>query len=208
MTSGTGTGFRVPQDCLRDHNLQATAMRQSKWSYRADFALYPLMVGAAGMQALADAGSTQFEAGIAAAFTGLFAWTAIEYGLHRWVLHRVQPFKRMHEAHHANPTAFIGTPTWLSAALFLGTWAALTAELSRSVAGGLAAGLMLGYVVYTAVHDAVHHLRARPGSWLQRAKLRHALHHRPGSQSNFGVSTALWDKVMGTAVKPHENPAR
>lgn len=182
-------------------------MQLSKWSYRADFVVYPLMVGAAGMQSLAHAGRTQIEMGIGAACVGLFAWTALEYGLHRWVLHRVQPFKRMHEAHHANPAAFIGTPTWFSAALFLAAWAALAAELSRSVAAGLAAGLMLGYLVYTLVHDAAHHRRARPGSWLQRAKLRHALHHRPGSRSNFGVSTGLWDKMMGSAGTARESPA-
>jgi sterol desaturase/sphingolipid hydroxylase (fatty acid hydroxylase superfamily) len=183
-------------------------MQLSKWSYRADFAVYPLLVGAAGMQALAHAGRTQIEAGIVAGLAGLFAWTAIEYGLHRWVLHRIEPFKRMHDAHHASPSAFIGTPTWFSAALFLAAWAVLAAELPRSVAAGLAAGLMLGYLAYTLIHDAVHHRRARPGSWLQRAKLRHALHHRPGSQSNFGVSTGLWDRVMGTADTAGENPAR
>lgn len=180
-------------------------MQLSKWSYRADFVFYPLLVGAAGAQAMAHASRTQIEAGIAAAFAGAFAWTAIEYALHRWLLHRVQPFKRMHDAHHANPGAFIGTPTWLSAALFLGVWAALAAGLPRPVAAGLSAGLMLGYLAYTAVHDAVHHRRARPGSWLQRAKLRHALHHRPGSRSNFGVSTGLWDRVAGTA---RTTPAR
>jgi sterol desaturase/sphingolipid hydroxylase (fatty acid hydroxylase superfamily) len=175
-------------------------MKLSKWSYRADFAVYPPMVGAAAVQSLAHAGRVQFETGLAAAAVGVFAWTAIEYALHRWVLHRIEPFRRMHAAHHEKPTAFIGTPVWLSAALFLGTWATLAAEFPRSVSGGLAAGLMLGYLAYTAIHDAVHHRRARPGSWLQRTKLRHALHHRPGPGANFGVSTALWDRVMGTAA--------
>lgn len=193
----------APQDCELVHNVQATAMQLNKWSYRADFVVYPVLAGAAGIQALTHAEPVQLVSVIAAACTGLFAWTAIEYLLHRWVLHRVQPFKRMHDAHHANPTALIGTPTWLSAALFLGTWAALTAELPHHVAGGLAAGLMLGYLVYTAAHDAVHHLHTRPQSWLHRTQLRHALHHQPGSQSNFGVSTGLWDRLMGSAHKAH-----
>lgn len=181
-------------------------MQLSKWSYRADFVLYPLLVGAAGIQTVAHASRTQIESGIAAAVAGWLAWTALEYGLHRWVLHQVQPFKRMHEAHHTNPTAYIGTPAWLSAALFLAAWAALAAELSRPVAAGLAAGSMMGYLVYTAVHDAVHHRRAGPRSWLHRAKLRHALHHRPGAWSNYGVSTALWDRLAGTATTVRGQP--
>jgi sterol desaturase/sphingolipid hydroxylase (fatty acid hydroxylase superfamily) len=173
-------------------------MHLSKWSYRADFAVYPVLVALSAGLALAHATRREGEAALAACVAGVVLWTAIEYALHRWVLHRLPPFKRLHDAHHANPSAFVGTPTWLSAPLFLGAWAALAAELSRSVAGGLAAGLMLGYLVYAAIHDAVHHRRARPGSWLHCAKLRHALHHRPASPLNFGVSTSLWDKVMGT----------
>lgn len=174
-------------------------MQLSKWSYRADFVVYPMLIGTTALDSLAGAGRPPYLAGLVAAGAGLCAWSVIEYGMHRWVLHRVQPFKRMHEAHHANPSAFIGTPVWLSAPLFLGAWAALAVAFPRSVAGGVAAGLMLGYLIYTAIHDAVHHLRTRPGTWLHQAKLRHALHHRPASQSNFGVSTAVWDRVMRTA---------
>ena len=173
-------------------------MRLSSWGYHADFFVYPALIAASASWALwhqpAHATGHWFEA----VGLGLLAWTAIEYVLHRWVLHRVPPFNRLHGMHHAHPGALIGTPTWLSTSLFLTLWAALGHEASAPVAGGLATGLMTGYLAYALVHDAVHHRRARPRSWLYRAKLRHARHHRTGSNSDFGVSTGFWDGVLRT----------
>lgn len=174
-------------------------MQLGKWSYRADFAVYPVLVTTSASMAMAHATRTQGEAGMAALLAGVLVWTLIEYALHRWVLHRLQPFKRLHDAHHASPSGLIGTPTWLSAALFMALWSVLAAAAPRAVAGGLIAGLMLGYLAYTLLHDALHHRRARPGSWLHRAKLRHARHHRAGASTDFGVSTGLWDRIGRTA---------
>lgn len=173
-------------------------MQLSKWSYRADLAVYPVLVAASLTVGLVHATRAQGEAGMVALLCGLMLWTLIEYALHRWVLHRLPPFKRLHDAHHAKPSAFIGTPTWLSAGLFAALAAALAADMPRAIAGGLVAGLMLGYLAYVGLHDALHHLRARPGSWLHHAKLRHARHHRPGAGTDFGVSTALWDRLFAT----------
>jgi sterol desaturase/sphingolipid hydroxylase (fatty acid hydroxylase superfamily) len=105
---------------------------------------------------------------------------------------------RLHALHHEHPAALIGTPTWLSAGLFFGLWIALGREVPVPIADGLVAGLMAGYLFYAVVHDAVHHRRARSGSWLHRAKRRHAQHHRAGPAAEFGVSTPLWDSVFGT----------
>lgn len=178
-------------------------MQLSKWAYHADFVVYPVLVGAAFLHALRHMahGGGPWLAAIA---VGLLTWTFIEYAVHRWVLHRVPPFRRLHAAHHARPHALIGTPTWLSAALFLGVWLVMAQTMAASKADGLAAGLMMGYTVYFVVHDAVHHRKARPGSWLHRTKERHALHHRPEAHGNFGVSTGLWDAVLGTGsgVRP------
>ena len=183
------------------HSLTA-AMQLSRWSYRADFVVYPLLVALAVWLPWAHATRLQAQAGVAAMAFGWLCWTGIEYSLHRWLLHRVQPFKRLHDAHHASPSACIGTPTWLSAPLFLGVWAALAAELPHALAAGFAGGLMLGYLLYALVHDAVHHRRAKPGSWLHNAKLRHARHHRPSARTDFGVSTGVWDRGFATASAP------
>ena len=92
-------------------------------------------------------------------------------------------------------------------ALFLALWAGLALEASTFVAGGLTTGLMIGYLAYAAVHDAVHHRRARPGSWLYHAKLRHARHHRAEASSEFGVSSGVWDAVLRTTSHPSHQTA-
>lgn len=183
-------------------------MQLSTWGYRADFFVYPVLIVACATQTLWHAPTLAAGQSIAAVGIGLIVWTALEYALHRWLLHRVPPFDRLHALHHAHPAALIGTPTWLSAPLFLGLWAALALEASTPVAGGLTTGLMIGYLAYAAVHDAVHHRRARPGSWLYHAKLRHARHHRTGSSSEFGVSSGLWDAILRTTSRPAPRMAR
>lgn len=177
-------------------------MRLSNWGYHADFYVYPALIVACAMMTLWHAPARAVELSIAAVGVGLIAWTALEYALHRWLLHRVPPFSRLHALHHAHPSALIGTPTWLSAPLFLALWAVLTLGEGMFVAGGLTTGLMIGYLVYVALHDAVHHRRARPGSWLYRAKLRHARHLRPESSTEFGVSSGLWDALLHTTSSP------
>jgi sterol desaturase/sphingolipid hydroxylase (fatty acid hydroxylase superfamily) len=173
-------------------------MRLSKWSYYADFAVYPLLIVAACAASLWRASFLSDGLWLLALVAGWMTWTVLEYVLHRWVLHGIAPFRDLHTQHHAHPSALIGTPTWLSASLFIGLWALVAHLAPRSVAGGLAAGLMIGYLVYTLIHDAVHHRLAQPGSWLFRAKLRHAQHHRPGARIHYGVSSQAWDKVFGT----------
>lgn len=182
-------------------------MQLNRWSYRADYAVLPLLVAAVGLVSLQQASAWQVEEWIASALGGFVGWTLLEYGLHRWLLHRLPPFRRLHEAHHARPCELIGTPTWLSAPLFAVTWAVLAHELRQSAAGGIAAGLMLGYLAYCLLHDAVHHRRASPGSWLARAKRRHARHHRRGARSDFGVTTGVWDRVFGSSTAPRRPAA-
>lgn len=181
-------------------------MRLSPWSYRADFAVFPLLLAWVGVVSLRPASPSQTEMWLASALAGVGLWTLLEYALHRWLLHQLQPFKRLHDAHHANPSQLIGTPTWISASLFIAVWWYLLRELPRPAAGGATAGLMLGYLAYSMLHDAVHHWRAAPGGWLAHAKLRHARHHRAGARSDFGVTTDAWDRLFRTASTPSAAP--
>ena len=175
-------------------------MHLSKRSYYADFVVYPVLIATACLWSLWQIAPHAAERWFAAVCVGMLFWTMIEYVLHRWVLHRMPPFSRLHAMHHEHPTALIGTPTWVSASLFLGLWASLAYGLSVTTAGGLIGGMMTGYLVYVIIHDAVHHRLTRPGSWLHMAKRRHARHHSAGSASNFGVSTSIWDSVLDTSV--------
>jgi sterol desaturase/sphingolipid hydroxylase (fatty acid hydroxylase superfamily) len=63
------------------------------------------------------------------------------------------------------------------------------------------AGLVTGYLWYVFVHYATHHWRPRRDSYLYRARMRHACHHHLSHSGNFGVTTAFWDHVFGTALE-------
>lgn len=179
------------------------SMRLSRVGYFADFVVYPTLLASLSWTTLRHALPTQRADWMLAAGAGLAAWTLLEYLLHRYVLHHAIPFRGMHALHHASPAALIGTPTWVSVALIGGlVFLPLRHELQAYVANGATAGLMLGYLWYVGVHHAAHHLRARPGSYLFQAKQRHALHHHSRQPCNFGVTTALWDRVFGSARSP------
>jgi sterol desaturase/sphingolipid hydroxylase (fatty acid hydroxylase superfamily) len=58
-----------------------------------------------------------------------------------------------------------------------------------------------GYLAYVFVHSATHHWAPRRGSYLFRARRRHALLHHRSEEGNFGVTTGFWDVVFGTALE-------
>lgn len=173
---------------------------QSKLAFYADFMLCPGVIGA--MAAVAWIGGARREAPdfATALVAGAIAWTLIEYALHRFVLHRVPPFRAWHAVHHAVPRELIGAPAWLSPLLLL-TLFTLTWRFEDLVlACGVAAGVAAGYLVYVSIHYATHHLPGLQWAWLRQLRCDHALHHRSVVPCNFGVSTRLWDRVFGTAA--------
>lgn len=175
-------------------------MYQTKWGYYADFVVYPIAVLA--LTGLAFAGPHSRFLGVYCLcfLSGLGAWTLIEYMMHRFVFHALPPIAQMHDRHHANPAAFVGTPSWLSLPAFvLVGFFPLWTIVRLEIATGVAAGLMIGFVWYIALHDAIHRWPLRRGSLLYKAKLRHAGHHA-GHQGNFGVTTDFWDRVLGTVI--------
>lgn len=173
-------------------------MRLSKAGYYADFVVYPSLLVVLGLPALHGASVVRHWS--LAFVAGLAGWSLVEFVVHRYILHHVPPFRQLHALHHADPTALIGTPTWLSFALIGAVvFAPLWLEAGIDLASGATAGLVVGYLWYVSVHHAVHRWRARPGSYLFKAKVRHAWHHRTGASCNFGVTTGWWDVVLGTA---------
>ncbi len=176
-------------------------MRLSKVGYFADFIVYPALLAMLASATLWHAVAGERIDWMLAFGVGLGCWTLLEYILHRYVLHHARPLRQMHALHHANPAAWIGTPVWVSMCLIGGlVFLPLLGMLRVEIAGGATTGLMLGYLWYVTVHHAAHHRRARPGSYLHRAKQRHAVHHHSRKACNFGVTTALWDIVFGSAV--------
>lgn len=178
------------------------SLEHSRAAYRADFILHGAAVAA--MAALLLVRGPR-EHGLAlAAFTlaGLVGWSVLEYALHRYVLHGLQPFQHWHGQHHQRPTALICTPTVMSAALIvtlvlLPAWA--LAGLWSACA--LTLGVTAGYLAYALTHHALHHWHA-DFAWLRRRKHWHAMHHRMGQSACYGVTSPLWDHVFGSAAPP------
>jgi sterol desaturase/sphingolipid hydroxylase (fatty acid hydroxylase superfamily) len=168
--------------------------------YLADFYVYPFVAAALVILAIVPAPHHWPALGYAFA-AGAAAWTLLEYALHRWVFHHAPWIRDRHEDHHRDPRAFVGTPTWLSVVAILSLVLLPSASMcGLEIGSSFTGGLALGYLAYVAVHYGTHHAHFAPGSYLSRLKRRHAIHHHSGTEGNFGVTTAIWDRVFGTAV--------
>jgi sterol desaturase/sphingolipid hydroxylase (fatty acid hydroxylase superfamily) len=176
-------------------------MRLSKTAYYSDFFIYGTIVLALVIPVWLRVPWSLRLQWLGAFAIGTSTWTLLEYVLHRWVLHRVPFIAPMHAAHHRAPRELLGTPTWLSLALiwsifFLPAWR----EWSFTAASGMTAGVMTGFLWYGILHHATHHGRPRLlATRLAGRVRRHMRHHVSKRPVNFGVTTAIWDYVFGTA---------
>ncbi|MBC7664443.1 MAG: sterol desaturase family protein [Caulobacter sp.] len=179
-------------------------LKQSTLAYRLDFAIYGVGIAALAGTLLVAAPRTDALALALCSVGGLAGWSALEYVIHRFVLHGLQPFRRWHAAHHRHPGELICSPTVFSASLIL----ALVFLPALAVAGAwrgcaVTLGVLVGYFGYSLMHHAMHHWRAEgAGSWLGRRKLWHAQHHRdPVRGRCYGVTSGLWDTLLGTGAR-------
>lgn len=142
---------------------------------------------------------------------GAFAWTLLEYGLHRYVFHirfeirnpKVREFANAsHLSHHTaprNPDKLLVRPTYglaVSALLF-----AVFYFLSGSVfsAAGILAGIWAGFLYYETVHYRVH-LTTAPSGLIATQRRSHFYHHFTNPERCFGVTSPLWDYVFKTQL--------
>jgi sterol desaturase/sphingolipid hydroxylase (fatty acid hydroxylase superfamily) len=174
-------------------------IEHDKAGYLADFILYPLAIaGLLVLLVVLASGDREMEIA-ALALLGLVTWTLLEYLLHRFVLHGIQPFQAWHAEHHRRPKALIGTSTLLSAVLIIVLFflpALIFSDLLRACA--LTIGLLTGYLLYVITHHALHHWSS-VNAITRQLKRSHALHHyRDGPPAWFGVTSPIWDIVFGT----------
>ena len=177
---------------------------------------------------LAAAVRTDVLARVAAFYVvGLFLWTFVEYAVHRGIFHatrfiekdtrrivgslrRDQPvvpnlptprhkfYFLAHGVHHDYPndsTRLVLAPTVSIplAAILYGVFRLIF----NSATPAAFAGLISGYLVYDTLHYAYHHASGR-SRLLRMLKRRHFRHHYADSTRDFGVSSPLWDDIIGT----------
>jgi sterol desaturase/sphingolipid hydroxylase (fatty acid hydroxylase superfamily) len=103
---------------------------------------------------------------------------------------------REHRAHHGDPEA---TRVGLRAVGYGAVIAPVGLASGALGCWPLGLGWAAGYAAYEQFHWREHH-RPPLGRWERAARRRHFAHHFMSARANFGVTTALWDRVFGTAA--------
>ena len=175
--------------------MKILSIEHSAMGYFADFAIYLVAIVLLSIY-LVDFAPAQILSSIAlSVLAGLALWSLIEYVMHRLIFHGVEPFQRMHGAHHHHPQDLIATPTLISAALILLlVWLPATLLVGFWSGCGVTLGVTTGYFAYGVIHHAVHHWRSR-SAWMRQRKRLHAIHHR-FPHCNYGVTMSLWDYLF------------
>lgn len=172
------------------------SIERGRAAYWADFGIYGAAIAALVIVLSVFAPREQWPILAVLVVLGVAAWTLIEYAVHRFILHGLEPFLSWHAEHHERPTALMSTPTLLSTSLVASLVflpGLLAAGLWR--ASALTLGVTAGYLAYSLTHHATHHWRSR-GPWMTRRKRWHARHHHMAGC--YGVSCSFWDRLLGT----------
>ena len=180
-------------------------MKLNRGLYFGDFVASPIAIIVLTTVALVH---RDFEAaglwGLAL-LAGLGAWTLVEYAVHRWVYHRLPFFKKLHDAHHANPRELIGAPSLFSFGIVFGVFFTPLLVVGLVAASGFASGALLGYVGYMLVHHLSHHVELKMGTLLYQTRIRHMAHHYQSTPGNYGVTTSFWDWLLSTKLERHRS---
>lgn len=131
---------------------------------------------------------------------GLLLSSFAEYCVHRWLFHGAeQILQRGHTQHHIDPHGYDSLPFFLPPLIMLAIAASFSMLLRPPVALVLAGGLASGYAAYGLAHSAIHARRFGHSVARRWAALHHIHHNHPGH--NFGVTSPLWDLLLGTRYK-------
>ncbi|XP_076268497.1 fatty acid 2-hydroxylase [Rhynchophorus ferrugineus] len=143
---------------------------------------------------------------------GVILWTLLEYSLHRWLFH-IEPsgnFKLMiyihfaiHGLHHKVPfdTRRLVFPPFPAAIIALVIYRIMLFIVPEFISVLLLAGTLLGYVSYDMLHYYLHYGAPKENSYFYNLKRYHNQHHFAHHDSGFGISSIIWDKIFGTAIK-------
>jgi 4-hydroxysphinganine ceramide fatty acyl 2-hydroxylase len=139
-------------------------------------------------------------------FAGVFAWTLMEYFLHRYLFHiKYEKFQYLiHGVHHEFPRdkerlLMPPVPGIVILSVIFGFYYLFLGEYTFA----FMAGVVTGYMLYTFIHYIIH--TWKPVKGFKFLWSHHHKHHNPAFENtSYGVSTPLWDYVFGT-MPPNQN---
>jgi 4-hydroxysphinganine ceramide fatty acyl 2-hydroxylase len=193
---------------------------------RARHRLYPMTVVYSTYALIVLVLGLRAEPLLALAFylLGGLLWTLVEYLAHRYVLHWRFPdgpglkhwlhraFDGYHSEHHARPWDGNHINGSLRDTGSLALAGAVVARFLGPVhtLPVLWAGVIQAYVVEEWVHQSTHFFSVYrlKGRYFRYIHRHHTYHHSPrGAEVAFGLSSGLWDAVLGTRI-PEEDRQR
>ena len=90
-------------------------------------------------------------------------------------------------------------PWFIVTAVMAGVWYVLAYRLQLHFILGFLAGVLAGFVFYGLFHHVHHHFHFKNRQY-RRLRAHHFIHHQY-PDSNFGVTSRLWDHVFGTTYR-------
>jgi sterol desaturase/sphingolipid hydroxylase (fatty acid hydroxylase superfamily) len=154
--------------------------------------------------ALLVAGATHVSstAWIATAAVGATAFSLLEYAAHRWLYHELPTAGRhIHGRHHAEARRPIGAPFFFSLLVGAASWMLAWPIVGAALAAVFTGTLLGAFAYQSALHHLLHRGWLRGTPLLASLRRHHALHHRRGDV-NFGLTSTVWDRVLGTTAPP------
>ena len=137
---------------------------------------------------------------------GLVVWSLTEYTLHRFIFHfpaKSEFGKKIHftfhGVHHDYPMdskRLVMVPT-VSIPLSILFYYFFEAVFGQVYVAPLFVGFIAGYLFYDLTHYAIHHFNMHSKFWLI-IKNHHIKHHFENPDLGYGVSSPVWDKIIGT----------
>jgi len=140
---------------------------------------------------------------------GLAIWTLTEYIMHRWVFHTELPGKIgkrihfiFHGVHHDYPNDSwrLVLPPAVSLPLAAGFYYLFRNIVTHDGFFPFFAGFLAGYLFYDMLHYAIHHAPMKGKIWMA-LKTHHLKHHFKDPDAGYGVSSPLWDVIVGSEFK-------
>lgn len=136
---------------------------------------------------------------------GVVTFTLVEYMVHKHVFHMIADSERaqkikynFHGVHHEYPkdTGRLAMPPLISALIITILYYLFEAIMGVNVYGFLP-GFLVGYSAYLGVHYMIHAYQP-PNNIFKVLWINHGIHHYKNDDIAFGVSSPMWDYILGT----------